>query len=87
MSFIIKEIAPKKFTGWINDNGNQVLHRNYTNYHDSEDKRNYAVNSIPADELLSNYGAKSKNLQYISIDKKPDIITSDLKSSYIFNYN
>jgi hypothetical protein len=66
MHFLIKQVSGNNYTGWLIDNGNKVLHRNYTNYDDSEGRRNYAVNSIPADEILSNYGAKSKNLQYIT---------------------
>jgi hypothetical protein len=61
-----------------------VYHRNYKNYDDSEGKRNYAVSSIPADELLANYGAKSKNLHYITIDKDNN---KDLTATYIRNYN
>lgn len=59
-----------------------VRFRNYTDY--SDVKRNYRVNNITVDEALARYGAKSKNLQYISPE---DQAKYNLSPEVVNNYN
>jgi hypothetical protein len=68
---------------WIFNNYNIVLHRNFNEY-DDKDKRIYAINSISQDEILANYGAKSKNLQYITEAERK---LNKLSNTYVENYN
>lgn len=56
----------KKFLYELQDRQNKIVkHRNYLEYHKNNQK-NYPLNNIKASETLANYGAASKNTQYIT---------------------
>lgn len=81
MSFLLS--ADQK-SGWLVDNSNMVLHRNYVKFMDPESQKNYSVNSINENELLASYGAQSKNLQYIT---EAEGKFYGLTDTYVENYN
>jgi hypothetical protein len=59
----------------------KVNHANYVTYLATD---NYECASMPAAESLANYGARSKNTQYISLS---DQSTNGLSNDYRENYN
>ncbi len=59
-----------------------VFYRNYSLF--NSDRKNFLVNAIKTDESLTNYGAKSKNMQYISNQERS---TFNIPKDYAANYN
>ena len=60
---------------YTNANSEMIRYRNYLNYDDS--KKNMRLNSVTPDESLANYGARSKNLQYITKEEQDKYNLSD----------
>jgi hypothetical protein len=69
----------KFFSSWDPTNHNKVNHRNYTTYLQTT---NYESSSMPAAESLANYGARSKNTQYISLTDQGNYIENDYRENY-----
>jgi hypothetical protein len=65
-----------------NNTYSNVFYRNYSLF--DSDRKNFIVNAIKTDESLTNYGAKSKNMQYISNQEKSKF---NIPKDYAANYN
>lgn len=61
-----------------------VSYRNYQSYNNT--LRNYRVNNVTADESEARYGAKSKNLQYITAEEQAKYgLTAEMVNNYNIN--
>lgn len=66
------DVCVKKFLYELQQRQNKIVkHRNYLSYH-KYNRQNYPLNNIRPSETLANYGAKSKNTQYITPEEKDD---------------